>query len=218
MAGNKKFFARKVLRMLLKKYPGAGCTLRHANAWQLLVATVLSAQSNDKQVNIVTKSLFKKYREPEDFEAALQAEIENGIKSLGLYRRKAKNLRATARIVVDKYGGKVPGTMAELVELPGIGRKTANIILSNTYGKLEGIAVDTHVRRLAGRLGLTGQKTPEKIEKDLMELFPRRYWLKISDLLIRLGRDVCKAQKPMCPACPLQRICPSSSVIGGKAR
>lgn len=218
MAVRKKLFARKVLDMLLKKYPGAGCTLRHANAWQLLVATVLSAQSNDKQVNIVTRSFFRKYGGPKDFAAASQAEIENEIKSLGLYRAKAKNLRATAKIVVEKYGGMVPGTMAELVELPGIGRKTANIILSNAFGKLEGIAVDTHVRRLAGRLGLTGQKTPEKIEKDLMELFPRRYWLKISDLLIRLGRDVCNARKPMCSACPLQRICPSSSVIGKEAR
>ncbi len=204
--------AQEVLRRLLAEYPDAHCALDFKNAYQLLVATILSAQCTDKRVNIVTPALFKQYPTPRALAKAPQADVETLIKSTGFFRNKAKNLVGMAAAVVDEHRGKIPDTMAELTRLPGVGRKTANVILGNACDKNEGIVVDTHVTRLADRLGLSRAKTAEKIEQELMPLFPRERWAILSHLLIEHGRRVCDARKPKCAECVLSDICPSSSM------
>jgi endonuclease-3 len=200
----------KIIELLEKDYPRAKTALRYSSPLEILVATILSAQCTDKRVNIVTKSLFKKYRTAEDYANADLAELEQDIRSTGFYRNKAKNLKNTGRMIVEKFDSQVPDTMEELLELPGVARKTANIVLSNAYGIIEGIAVDTHVRRLSKRLGLTENKNPNKIEKDLMRIVPRSHWKRITNLLISHGRNVCMARKPKCSICSLNKICPSA--------
>ena len=180
---------------------------------QLLVATILSAQCTDKRVNIVTKDLFKRYRSVKAFAEASQDELERQVRTTGFFRNKAKNIRASAARIVERFGGKVPDTMEELLTLPGVARKTANCVLGSAFGKNEGVVVDTHVMRLSGRLGLSRRKTPEKIEIDLMDLFARDDWGLLSHLLIFHGRNFCMARKPNCPECPLAAVCPSAGKI-----
>jgi len=200
----------KIIELLEKEYPKAKTALHYASPIEILVATMLSAQCTDKRVNIVTKSLFKKYRTAEDYANADLAELEQDIRSTGFYRNKAKNIKRSGRMLVEKFNSQVPRTMDELLELPGVARKTANIVLSNAYGIIVGIAVDTHVRRLSKRLGLTENKNPNKIEADLMLIVPKSHWKRITDLLIFHGRNVCMARKPKCNICSLNKICPSA--------
>ncbi len=202
--------AAQVLDILQKGYPDARVTLNFQNPLQLLMATILAAQCTDERVNLVTKDLFKKYRTAADFAKADLHTLEEEIRPTGFYHNKAKNIMGAAKIIVAKFGGKVPATMAELVTLPGVARKTANIVLYNAYGVIDGIAVDTHVRRLSQRLGLTKNEDPEKIEQDLMKLVPRAEWGHFSYLLIDHGRAICTAQKPLCAECVLNDICPSA--------
>jgi endonuclease-3 len=174
------------------------------------MATILSAQCTDKRVNIVTKTLFKKYRKAEEYANAGLDELEKDIRSTGFYRNKARNIKKCCQILVEKFNSQVPGTMEKMLELPGVARKTANIVLSNAFGIIEGIAVDTHVRRLTRRLGLSEHENPSKIEKDLMEIVPKTYWKRITDLLIFHGRRICLARKPKCDACVLNNLCPAA--------
>jgi endonuclease-3 len=194
-------------------YPGAHCELDFKNPLQLLIATILSAQCTDKRVNMVTPALFKKYRTAADYAKAKPAELENAIKSTGFFRNKAKSIRAATSMIAEKFNGRVPETMDELRELPGVGRKTANVVLGNAFGKNEGIVVDTHVARLSQRLGLTKQTDPEKIERDLMKLVPREHWTNWSHWLIWHGRRRCFARKPDCSQCEIFRLCPSGKVF-----
>jgi endonuclease-3 len=201
-------------------YPGAHCELDFKNPLQLLIATILSAQCTDKRVNMVTPALFKKYRTAADYAKAKPAELENAIKSTGFFRNKAKRIRAATSMIAEKFNGRVPETMDELRELPGVGRKTANVVLGNAFGKNEGIVVDTHVARLSQRLGLTKQIDPEKIERDLMKLVPREHWTNWSHWLIWHGRRRCFARKPDCSQCEIFRLCPSGKIFvrTGEAR
>jgi len=207
---DKKAHVLQIIKLLKKEQADAKIALEYASPLELLVATILSAQCTDKVVNIVTMELFKKFRTPQDYANADIKEIEEDIKSTGFYRNKAKNIKKCAQLLIAKFNSQVPKTMEELLECPGVARKTANIVLSNAYGVVEGIAVDTHVRRLAGRLGLTSNKDPNKIEKDLMIITPIADWMKITDLLIFHGRRVCQAKKPKCQICMLNKICPSA--------
>jgi endonuclease-3 len=200
----------EIIRLLEKEYPDAKIALHYNNPLELLVATILSAQCTDKIVNMVTKGLFRKYTKAEDYANVRLDELEKDIKPTGFYRNKTKNIKAACKILVEKFDSEVPRTMEELVSLPGVARKTANIVLANAYGMVEGIAVDTHVRRLAKRLGLTENSDPNKIEKDLMAMVPRDKWLRITDLLIFHGRYICIARKPKCGECVLNKICPSA--------
>ncbi|MCK4851866.1 MAG: endonuclease III [Candidatus Omnitrophica bacterium] len=202
--------ADRMYRILHTRYPGPQTALKHKNPVELLVATILSAQCTDERVNIVTKELFKKYRTAEDYAGASIPVFENEIRSTGFYRNKARNIIAMAGIIKDEFGGSVPDMMDELLRLPGVARKTANIILFHAFGKNEGIAVDTHVKRVSGKLGLTNNTDPVKIEQDLMRLFDRSRWGILSNLLIEHGRKVCNARRPMCPDCPLNKLCPSA--------
>jgi len=206
----------KIIMLLDKEYPAAKIALDHTKPLEILVATILSAQCTDERVNMVTKTLFKKYRKPEDYANADLKELEQDVRSTGFYHNKAKNIQNTSKMLIQKHHSKVPNTMPELLELPGVARKTANIVLFNAYGKIEGIAVDTHVRRLARRLGLTQNEDPEKIEQDLMKIVPKTDWMKIADLLIFHGRRVCDAKKPKCEVCVLSKICPSAFTFGTK--
>ena len=206
--------ALKVLELLEKNYPNAEIALDYATPLQLLVATILSAQATDKQINMITPKLFKKYKTAGDYANADLEELEQYIKSSGFYHNKAKNIKNCCKTLVEKFHSKVPKTMNELIELPGVGRKTANIILANAFGIVEGVAVDTHVGRLAQRLGLSENKDPNKIEADLMKIIPKEQWIKITDLLIFHGRRVCTAKKPNCAGCVLNRICPSAFRFG----
>jgi endonuclease-3 len=204
---------RRVLRiigLLEKEFPYAKIALNFANPLELLVATILSAQCTDERVNIVTDMLFKKYRKAEDYAKADLAELESDIKSTGFYRNKARNIKNAGEMLVQRFDSKVPRTMEEILELPGVARKTANIVLQNAYGVVEGVAVDTHVRRVAARLGLTANEDADKIEHDLMTIVPRDKWMRITDLLIFLGRRVCTAKKPKCQVCVLNKFCPSA--------
>ena len=209
--------ARERVKQLIKAfpevYPGAHCELDFKNPLQLLIATILSAQCTDKRVNMVTPALFKKYRTAADYAKAAPAELENAIKSTGFFRNKAKSIRAATLTIIEKFNGRVPETMDELRELPGVGRKTANVVLGNAFGKYEGIVVDTHVVRLSYRLGLTKQTDPEKIERDLMKLVPREHWTNWSHWLIWHGRRRCYARKPDCANCEIFRLCPSGKVF-----
>lgn len=202
----------EVIPRLKQEYPGATTELNWSNPLELLVATILSAQTTDVRVNAVTENLFDKYRTAADYAGADPSELEEDIRPTGFYRNKAKSLRGMARALIEDHGGEVPRNMKDLVALPGVGRKTANVVLGNAFGVDEGIVVDTHVRRLSNRLGLTGNKEPEKIEQDLMNIVPNEDWTIFSHLLILHGRRVCKSRKPDCPGCVLNDICPSSTV------
>jgi len=204
----------KIIELLEKEYPKAKIALNYRNPLELLVATMLSAQCTDERVNIVTKTLFKKYRKPEDYAKADLAELEQDIKPTGFYRDKAKNIKKACQILVEKFHSQVPKTMEEILQLPGVARKTANIVLSNAYGVVEGIAVDTHVRRTSKRLGFTENEDADKIEEDLMKIVPKDKWMRITDLLIFLGRNACIAKKPKCEICVLNKICPSAFTFG----
>ena len=201
---------QKIIQLLKKEYPNSKCALHFKSTFQLLVATILSAQCTDKRVNLVTVDLFKRYPTSKILAKIKQGELEKAIRSTGFYRNKAKNILATARKIEEKFAGKVPKTMEELLTLPGVARKTANVILSVAYGKHEGITVDTHVRRLSQRLGLTTTQDPVKIEQDLMQIIPKKNWGSISLLLIDHGRAVCDAKKPRCHECCLAKLCPSN--------
>src|ERR1700726_2667918 len=210
----------QLIKIFPKVYPNAHTELNFSNPLELLIATILSAQCTDKRVNMVTPGLFKKYRTAQDYARASQAELENAIKSTGFFRNKTKSIRAATAAIARKFSGKVPSTMEELRELPGVGRKTANVVLGNAFGKNEGIVVDTHVIRLSQRLGLTQHKDPEKIERDLMKLVPREHWTDWSHWLIWHGRRRCYARKPDCTNCEVFRLCPSGKIFlrTGEAR
>lgn len=212
--------AAQLVQTLPEVYPGAHCELDFKNPLQLLVATILSAQCTDKRVNMVTPKLFAHYRTAADFASAAQETLETEIKSTGFFRNKAKSIRAAAAAIVERHRGKVPETMAELNELPGVGRKTANVVLGNAFGKDEGVVVDTHVARLSQRLRLTRQTDAEKIESDLMKIVPRPYWTMWSHWLIWHGRRRCFARKPDCRHCEILRLCPSGKIFirNGEAR
>ncbi len=204
--------ARRIFSLLHKAYPDAHCELDHANAYQLLVATILSAQCTDARVNMVTPALFARFPDAKALADANPAVVEEMIKSTGFYRNKTKSLLGMANAVVEEHGGRVPDEMDALVKLPGVGRKTANVVLGNAFGKAEGVVVDTHVTRLSNRLGLTRNKDPVKIEFDLMKVIAREDWTDLSHLFIYHGRAVCKAPKPRCGECVLAGICPSAVV------
>jgi endonuclease-3 len=202
--------ALQIMELLEREYSDAKIALNFTNPLELIVATILSAQCTDERVNIVTKALFKKYTKAEDYANAELAQLEQDIRSTGFYRNKAKHIKNCCQLLVARYNSQVPKTMTDLLELPGVARKTANIVLTNAYGIIEGVAVDTHVRRLTQRLGLTENDDPPKIEADLMGIVPRDKWMRITDLLIFHGRRVCTAKKPHCSACVLNRSCPSA--------
>jgi len=204
--------AREVIARLKAEFPEARTELDWSNPLELLVATILSAQTTDVQVNRVTEGLFAKYRKAEDYADAAPDVLEEDIRPSGFYRNKARSLRGMARALVEEHGGEVPRTMPELVALPGVGRKTANVVLGNAFGTNEGIVVDTHVRRVSNRLGLTESQDPVKIEQDLMRLVPEEDWTIFSHLLILHGRRTCKARKPDCPNCVLNHVCPSADL------
>ena len=201
---------RAIIAELRHLYPDAKISLNFSNPLELLVATQLSAQSTDELVNRVTADLFKKYRSAEDYATVSLEELEKDIKSTGFYHSKAKNIRAAAQRIMTNYGGKVPSTMEDLVTLPGVGRKTANVVLGAAFGIVEGIVVDTHVGRLVRRFGWTTNKDPVKVEQDLMRIIPRKDWLDLSYLLIYHGRAICIARKPLCGNCALVHLCPSA--------
>jgi endonuclease-3 len=201
---------KKIIGLLKRAYPDARCSLDHTSPLELLVATILSAQCTDERVNLVTATLFRKYRTPEDYTRAAPSELESDIRSTGFYRNKAKAIQGACRLISEKHGGRVPDSIEELLALPGVARKTANVVLGNAYGITSGIVVDTHVARLAGRLGLSHETQPEKIERDLMQLVPHADWIYFSHLLIAHGRKVCKARTPLCAECVVEKLCPSS--------
>jgi len=203
---------RKIIDALKQTYPDAHCELNHANPLELLIATILSAQCTDKRVNIVTAELFKKYRSAEEFAKARSSMLENEIKTTGFFRNKTKSIMTCCRILVEKHGGEVPRTMEELIELGGVGRKTANVVLGNAFNVNTGVVVDTHVARLSQRLGFTKEKSPEKIEQDLMKLVPQEEWTLFSHLLIWHGRRRCFARNPDCPNCEIKALCPRIGV------
>jgi endonuclease-3 len=201
---------KKIIEILTKEYPNVKTTdLNFSNPLELLVATILSAQCTDKRVNQVTQSLFKKYKSVEDYANADIKTFENEIRQTGFYKNKARNIIRSAKMILEKFNGKVPDSMEKLLQLPGVARKTANIVLTCAFGKIEGIPVDTHVRRLAQRLQLTKNDDPVKIEQDLMKLVDKKYWGKFSFLLIRHGREICNAKKPKCNECAIKSLCPS---------
>lgn len=202
----------EVLRRLKQEYPDAKCSLDHRNPYQLLVATILSAQCTDERVNLVTPALFRRYPGPEDLAEARTEELEELIRSTGFFRNKAKSLLGMATAVSERHEGRIPEEMAALTALPGVGRKTANVVIGNAFGRNEGVVVDTHVTRLAQRLGLTKEQDAVAIEQDLMKLVPREDWTLVSHLLIYHGRAVCKAPTPRCEVCVLSALCPSSRV------
>jgi len=201
---------QKTIQILKKLYPTDGTALKFDSVFQLTIAVILSAQCTDVRVNIVTKELFKKYKTPKDFAKISKKILEKIIYSTGFYHAKAKNIKGMAKLVHEKYNDKVPKTMKELLELPGVARKTANIVLSAGYGIVDGIAVDTHVRRLSNRLGFTVSQNPEIIERNLMELAPKKEWWNLSNMLIWHGRKICDSRNPNCASCKLNKLCPSA--------
>jgi endonuclease-3 len=205
--------AEQIYSRLEAAYPEAKCALNFETPLQLLIATILSAQSTDKTVNTVTPALFKRYKTAKDFARAKPEELEKMVHSTGFFRNKAKNVQGACRMIVEKYGGEVPKTMEQLLELPGVARKTANVVLGVAFEKAEGVVVDTHVQRLSGRLDLAKEERPEKIEEELMQLFPRERWIHLSHLLIHHGRAVCEARKPRCAQCPIEDLCMSVDKI-----
>jgi endonuclease III len=201
---------KKIVGLLRKQYPDAHCALNYSTPLELLIATILSAQCTDIRVNIVTAELFRKYRRLEDYAGATQDELEQDIHSTGFFRNKAKSIRGATQMILEKYQGQVPQTMDKLLALPGVARKTANVVLGNAFGITSGIVVDTHVARLSERLGLSKAAQPEKIELDLQALVQKQDWIHFSHLLIWHGRAVCAARKPLCATCTLESLCPSS--------
>ena len=213
MIPDRKKRTAEIIRRLKKAYPDAHCALNHTNPFELLIATILSAQCTDERVNIVTADLFRKYRGPEDFVKVSQQELERDIHSTGFFRNKARNIKAASQRLIDVYGGEIPRTMEEILTLGGVARKTGNVVLGNAFGIASGVVVDTHVSRLSQRLGLTEQKTPEKIERDLQELVPKKDWVMFSHWLIFHGRRICQARKPKCRECVLADLCPSFDIF-----
>jgi endonuclease III len=201
---------KAITEELWRLYPDAKCSLDFSNPLELLVATQLSAQCTDERVNLVTRDLFQKYRTAEDYSNASQEELEQDIRSTGFYRNKAKNIRAACQLLITNYNGEVPSTMADLLKLPGVARKTANVVLGNAFGIIEGFVVDTHIGRLARRFGWTKNEDPVKVEQDLMRLVPRQDWLDLSHLMIFHGRAICQSRKPLCQQCTLSKLCPSA--------
>lgn len=201
-----------ICRGLRKQYPDAKCALNHSSPVELLIATIMSAQCTDERVNIVTATLFRKYRSCRDYVSVSQAELEKDINSVTFFRNKAKAIQGACQILIDKYQCEVPRTVEELIELPGVGRKTANVVMGNAFGIPSGVVVDTHVMRLSQRLRLTDHKQPEKIEVDLMNLLQPKLWIDFSHWLILHGRQICKARKPACDKCTIEKFCPSSSL------
>ena len=206
---------RDIIRRLKRAYPDAKCSLNHTNPFELLVATILSAQCTDERVNIVTADLFRKYRKPEDYLKVSPRELEKDIQSTGFFRNKTKSIQGTSKVLTEEYGGEVPHTMDELLELPGVARKTANVVLGNAFDVKAGVVVDTHVTRLSHRLDLSQQKTAEKIEQDLIPIVPKRDWVIFPHLMIAHGRKICKARNPLCAECPVEKLCPSSFLKTG---
>jgi endonuclease-3 len=206
---------REIIRKLKRAYPGAKCSLNHSNAFELLIATILSAQCTDDRVNIVTADLFRKYRKPEDYLTVSPRELEKDIQSTGFFRNKTKSIQGTAKMLTETYGGEVPKTMDELLELPGVARKTANVVLGNAFDIKAGVVVDTHVTRLSHRLNLTQEKTAEKIEQDLIPIVPKKDWVIFPHLIIYHGRKTCKARNPQCAECVVEKTCPSSFLKTG---
>lgn len=202
--------AAAILKILKKAYPGANCALSHETPVQLMVSTILSAQCTDKRVNEVTKTLYKRYQTAEDFVGADLPELEREIHSTGFFRQKARWIKSACRKLLVNFGGRVPKTMEELLTLPGVARKTANVVLGTAFGISSGIVVDTHVKRIAKKLGLTRQADPVKVEQDLIKILPKKDWIWFSHAIITHGRAVCKAVSPLCSKCPLNKICPSS--------
>jgi len=210
MISDKKKRTAAIIKRLKNEYPNAHCALVHSNAFGLLVATILSAQCTDVRVNLVTANLFRKYRQPPDYLKVSPEELEQDIRSTGLFRNKAKNIQAACEKIIENFGGEIPNTMNELLTLNGVARKTANVVLGNAFGIASGVVVDTHVSRLSQRLGLTEETTPEKIEIDLAELVPKKDWIMFPHWLISHGRAICQARKPKCAECVLEDLCPSS--------
>lgn len=206
---------REIIRRLKRAYPGAKCSLNHSNAFELLIATILSAQCTDERVNIVTADLFRKYSKPEDYLKVSPGELEKDIQSTGFFRNKTKSIQGASKMLIEEYGGEVPHTMDELLELPGVARKTANVVLGNAFGIKAGVVVDTHVTRLSHRLNFTQEKTAEKIEQDLIEIVPRKEWVIFPHLMIYHGRKICKARTPLCEECTIEKQCPSSFLKTG---
>jgi endonuclease-3 len=212
MDSDKKTRTAEIIRRLKKEYPDAHCALNHTNAFELLVATILSAQCTDERVNIVTANLFRKYRQPQDYLGVVQEELEQDIHSTGFFRNKAKNIQGACQKIVENFSGDIPKTMDELLSLNGVARKTANVVLGNAFNIPSGVVVDTHVSRLSQRLGITENTVPEKIENDLQELVPQKNWIMFPHWLISHGRRICQARKPKCDECVLNDICPKIGV------
>jgi endonuclease-3 len=206
---------REVIRRLKRAYPDAKTSLNHTNPFELLIATILSAQSTDDRVNIVTADLFRKYRQPEDYLKVPARELEQDIHSTGFFRNKTRSIQGTAKMLLENYSGKVPQTMDELLELPGVARKTANVVLGNAFGIKAGVVVDTHVTRLSHRLDFSQEKTAEKIERDLIPIVPKKDWVIFPHLMIYHGRKICKARGPLCAECVVEKQCPSSYLKTG---
>lgn len=207
---------KEIFRLLEINYPDKKSTLNFNNPLEILIATILSAQCTDARVNMVTKELFKKYKNADDYANADLKKLEQDVRSTGFYKNKAKNIKSTCRIITEEFHGKVPDTMKDLLKLHGVARKTANIVLSNAFNKIEGIAVDTHVKRTSYRLGLTRNTDPNKIEKDLMVKIPRKEWRHVNHVLVDHGRAICKALTPICSICALNKLCPKNGVTRSK--
>src|SRR5215203_7217034 len=206
---------RDIIRRLKRAYPDAKCSLNHSNAFELLVATILSAQCTDDRVNIVTADLFRKYTKPEDYLKVSPRELEKDIQSTGFFRNKTKSIQGTSKMLTEEYEGQVPHTMDELLELPGVARKTANVVFGSAFGVKAGVVVDMHVTRLSHRLALSEQKTAEKIEQDLIQIVPKKDWVIFPHLFIAHGRKICKARNPLCAECAVEKLCPSSFLKTG---
>lgn len=202
----------EIIKILKHNYPQAKCSLNFKDSWELLVATILSAQCTDRRVNLVTKNLFKKYKTITDYANSDLSNLEQDIRSTGFYRNKAKNIQNSAKTIIAEFNGRVPDQMDQLLKLSGVARKTANVVLSNAFGRAEGVVVDTHVARVSQRLGLTKNKNPEKIEQDLMKIVPKDSWIWFSHAIIEHGRLICQAKRPKCQECPFIEICPSKKI------
>jgi endonuclease III len=207
---------RKIIALLKKAYPDAKCSLNHSNPLELLIATILSAQCTDERVNIVTADLFRKYRSCADYLKVPASELQNDVRTTGFFRNKTRSIQGACKVLDEQYACRVPETMEQLLKLPGVARKTANVVLGNAFGIASGVVVDTHVSRLSQRLGLTTNKSPEKIERDLAELVPKKDWIIWPHLLIYHGRQICKARKPLCEKCVIEKFCPSSRLKTGE--
>lgn len=202
----------EILKVLKRTYPDAKCSLNYSSAFELLVATILSAQCTDERVNLVTKTIFQKYPRPQDYVDVPEEELQQDIRTTGFFRNKTKSVKGASKKIVNEFGGNVPQTMEELLTLPGVARKTANVVLGNVFKIPSGVVVDTHVSRVSQRLALTKHNVAEKIEQDLIQLVPKKEWIQFSHRVILHGRHICKALKPDCPNCPLNDLCPSSTV------